>query len=78
MANYGSASPHKPESHKQEPLNPDLKRRARLLAVDSRVHHDTRGLIRMALEMKDPALEQLVHRVEAGEMHIEHLVLDGD
>jgi hypothetical protein len=35
-------------------------------------------LIRMALEMKDPCLEQLVTRVETGETHIEHLILDGD
>lgn len=75
MTTHGSASPLQQKS----PINnADLKRRARLLAVDSRVDHGTRGLLRMALEMKDPCLGQLVTRVESGETHIEHLILDDD
>jgi hypothetical protein len=75
MVRHGSASVRKQASFT---LSPDLKRRARLLAVDSRVDPGTRGLIRLALDMKDRYLEQLVTRVEAGEMHIDHLILDGD
>jgi hypothetical protein len=75
MTQHGSVSPHKQTS---QTITADLKRRARLLAVDGRVDHGTRGLIRLALDMKDPYLEQLVTRVEAGEMRIDHLVLDGD
>jgi hypothetical protein len=56
----------------------NLKRRARMLAVDGRVDHGTRKMIRYALENRDPYLVQLVARVERGEMRIEHLILDTD
>jgi hypothetical protein len=49
-------------------IDADLKRRARKLAVDGRVDHGTRWLIRDALEKRDPCLIQLVTRVEAGEL----------
>jgi len=75
MANHGSASLHKPESRT---LDPNLKRRARKLATDSRVDPRTRSLIRYGLETKDQHLEQIVSRVEAGEMSIDHICLESD
>ena len=75
MANHGSASPRKQESRT---LDANLKRRARKLATDSRVDPGTRSLIRYALEIKDQHLGQIVNRVEAGEMRIDHIHLDGD
>ena len=73
MANHGSASPRK-----QESLDANLKRRARKLATDSRVDPRTRSLIRYGLEIKDQHLEQIVNRVEAGEMSIDHICFDSD
>ena len=75
MTNHGSASPRKQESRK---LDADLKRRARQLTTDSRVDPRTRSLIRYGLEIKDPDLEQVVNRVEAGEMSIDHIRLESD
>jgi hypothetical protein len=73
MTKHGSASPRKQESR---PLDANLKRRARKLATDSRVDPRTRSLIRYGLEIKDPYLEQVVNRVEAGEMRIDHIYLE--
>ena len=75
MTKHGSASPRE-----QEPLTLDanLKRRARKLATDSRVDPGTRSLIRYALEIKDECLDQIVSRIEAGEMRIDHIRLEGD
>ena len=75
MTKHGSASPRKQESRT---LDANLKRRARKLATDSRVDPRTRSLIRYGLQIKDPYLEQVVNRVEAGEMRIDHIHLDGD
>ena len=75
MTKYGSASPRKQESRR---LDADLNRRARKLITDSRVDPRTRSLIRYGLEIKDEYLEQVVSRVEAGEMSIDHIHLDGD
>ena len=75
MTKHGSASPHKQESRT---LDANLKRRARKLATDSRVDPRTRSLIRYGLELKDPDLEQVVNRIEAGEMRIDHIRLDSD
>ena len=72
MANHGSASPRK------RTLEANLKRRARKLATDSRVDPRTRSLIRYGLEIKDPYLEQVVNRVEAGETRIDHIHLETD
>jgi len=69
MANHGSES---------RTLDANLKRRARKLATDSRVDPRTRSLIRYGLELKDQHLEQIVNRVEAGEMSIDHIDLDTD
>jgi hypothetical protein len=73
MANHGSASPRKQESRT---LDANLKRRARKLATDSRVDPRTRSLIRYGLELKDPDLEQVVNRLEAGETRIDHIHLE--
>jgi len=73
MTKHGSASPRK-----QKSLDANLKRRARKLATDSRVDPRTRSLIRYGLELKDQYLEQIVNRVEAGEMSIDHICLDSD
>ena len=69
MANHGSES---------RTLDANLKRRARKLATDSRVDPRTRSLIRYGLELKDEHLEQIVNRVEAGEMSIDHIHLETD
>jgi len=73
MANHGSASPRK---QKSRTLDANLKRRARKLTTDSRVDPRTRSLIRYGLEIKDPYLEQIVNRVEAGETRIDHIHLE--
>jgi hypothetical protein len=75
MTKHGSASLRKQESHI---LDADIKRRARKLATDSRVDPRTRSLIRYGLEIKDPYLEQIVNRVEAGEMSIDHIRFESD
>jgi hypothetical protein len=75
MAKHGSASPRK---QKSRILDASLKRRARNLATDSRVDPKTRSLIRYGLEIKDQYLEQIVSRVEAGEMTIDHIRFDSD
>ena len=59
-------------------IDASLKRRARLLITNSSIPGRTRSLIRYALEIKDPYLDQVVRRVEAGEMTIDHLVLEED
>jgi hypothetical protein len=73
MTKHGSASPRKQESRT---LDADLKRRARQLATDSKVDPRTRSLIRYGLELKDEHLEQVVNRVEAGELTIDHIRLE--
>jgi hypothetical protein len=75
MAKHGSASPRKQESRT---LDADLKRRARNLVTDSRVDPRTRSLISYGLEIKDEYLEQIVNRVESGEMNIDHIRFDSD
>jgi len=75
MTKHGSASPHK---QKSRTLDASLKRRARKLATDSKVDPRTRSLIRYGLQIKDEYLEQIVNRVEAGEMSIDHIRLDSD
>ena len=57
------------KSHNIQSQNIDaaLKRRARLLITNSSIPRQTRSLIRYALEIKDPHLAQVVHRVEGGE-----------
>ena len=75
MAKHGNASPRK---QKSRTLDANLKRRARKLATDSRVDPRTRSLIRYGLEIKAQDLEQIVSRVEAGEMSIDHIYFDSD
>jgi len=69
MTHNGNAT-SRPETSQ---LDASIKQRARLLVTNSSIPSQTRSLIRYALEIKDPELAQLVRRVEAGEMTIEHL-----
>ena len=83
MAKHGSALPRKQKSRTlaadlTRTVDADLKRRARKLATNSRVDPRTRSLIRYGLEIKDQHLEQVVNRVEAGEMTIAHIRFDSD
>ena len=73
MTTHTSATPREEKSHI---IDASLKRRARLLITNSSLPKQTRSLIRYALEIKDPDLVQLVSRVEAGEMTIEHVHLE--
>ena len=70
MANHGSALLRK---QKSRTLDGNLKRRAQKLATDSRVDPRTRSLIRYGLEIGDQHLKQIVNRIEAGEMSIDHI-----
>jgi len=70
MTRHGSAT-LRPEASQN--IDASLKRRARLLITNGSIPSQTRSLIRYALEIKDPQLAQLVRRVEAGEMTIDHL-----
>ena len=70
MTTHTSATPREQESHI---IDASLKRRARLLITNGSIPRQTRSLIQYALEIKDPDLGQLVHRVEAGEMTIDHV-----
>lgn len=72
MATHTSATPREQESH----IDASLKRRARLLITNGSIPRQTRSLIRYALEIKDPYLDQVVRRVEGGEMTIEHVQIE--
>jgi hypothetical protein len=67
MARHGSATLREETSHV---IDAALKRRARLLVTNSSIPSQTRSMIRYALEIRDPDLSQLVHRIEAGEKKI--------
>lgn len=69
MARHSNAT----REEKSHTINDSLKRRARSLVTNSSIPGQTRSLIRYALEIKDPDLAQLVRRVEAGEMSIDHV-----
>jgi hypothetical protein len=73
MATHSSATVREEKSHI---IDASLKRRARLLITNGSIPRQTRSLIRYALEIKDPYLDQVVRRVEAGEMSIEHVQLE--
>ena len=75
MTKHGSASLRK---QKSRTLDANLKRRARKLTTDSRVDPRTRSLIRYGLKTRDQYLEQVVKRVESGEMSIDHSCFDSD
>ena len=75
MAHHGSALLRK---QKSRTVDANLKRRAQKLATNSRVDPRTRSLIRYALQIKDPHLEQIVNRVEGGEMSVDHICFDSD
>jgi hypothetical protein len=73
MARHSSATPREEKSHT---IDASLKRRARLLIINSSMPRQTRSLIRYALEIKDPYLAQVVRRVEASETTIDCLYLE--
>ena len=73
MTRHSSASVREEKSHS---VDASLKRRARLLITNGSIPRQTRWLIQYALEIKDPYLAQIVHRVEAGEMTIDHVQLE--
>ncbi|HEY6801995.1 MAG TPA: hypothetical protein VI306_00320 [Pyrinomonadaceae bacterium] len=56
-------------------IDASVKRRARLLSTNGLIPFSTRSMIRYALQIKDPYLVQIVQRVEAGEMTIDHIYL---
>lgn len=70
MTTHTSATPREEKSHN---IDASLKRRARSLITNGSIPTQTRLLIRYALEIEDSNLGQLVRRVEAGEMTIDHL-----
>src|SRR5262249_37655905 len=78
MARHTSATSRSKKSQKNQSNNIDasLKRRARLLIINSSIPKQTRTLIRYALEIKDQHLAQVVRRVESGEMTIDYLYLE--
>lgn len=73
MTRHSSATPREEKSHI---IDASLKRRARLLITNGSIPTPTRSLIRYALEIKDPYLRQVMRRVEAGEMTIDHVHLE--
>jgi hypothetical protein len=73
MARHSSATPREEKSHI---IDASLKRRARLLITNGSIPGQTRSVIRYAMEIKDPYLGQLVRRVEAGEVTIDHVHLE--
>lgn len=73
MATDTSATPRGEESHI---IDASLKRRARLLVSNGSIPRQTRLLIQYALQGNDPHLAQIVRRVEAGEMTIDHVQLE--
>jgi len=73
MASHSSATLREEKSHS---IDASLKRRARRLITKGSIPRQTRSMIQYALEIKDPYLGQLVRRVEAGEMTIEHVHLE--
>ncbi len=72
MTQDSNATPREDTSH----IDASLKRRARLLITNGSIPKQTRSLIQYALEGHDPHLAQVVRRVEAGEMTIEHIHLE--
>ena len=73
MATNSSASLREEKSHT---IDASLKRRARLLITNVSIPRQTRSLIQYALERRDRLLGQIVRRVEAGEMTIDHVHLE--
>ena len=73
MARRSSAITREQESHITDA---SLKLRARFLITNGSIPRQTRSLIQYALEIKDPDLIQVIHRVEAGEMTIDHVHLE--
>lgn len=78
MATHSSATTREGTSHQKDfnIIDASLKRRARLLITNGSIPRQTRSLLQYALEGKDRHLGQMVRRVEAGEMTIDHVHLE--
>lgn len=73
MASHTSATTREEESHI---IDASLKRRARLLMTNGSIPRQTRSLIRYAYDRRDRHLGQIVRRVEAGEVTVDHVQLE--
>ena len=71
MTRHSSATPR----GKSHTTDANLKRRARLLITNGSIPGQTRSMIQYALDIKDPYLQQVVQRVESGELIIDHIDL---
>ena len=67
------ATPHVTNSITNQTISDAVKRRAQSFINDMTIDANGRTWLRYALEIKDPDLTQLVRRIEAGEMSIDHL-----
>ena len=83
MSNHSNARPHvikssnntTPNGPSRRAISPALKRRAQAVINDKEIDAETRAVIRYGLEIRDPLLDDLVHRAEQGESVIEALSL---
>jgi hypothetical protein len=66
-------APHATENNLSRDLSRALKRRAQYLINDRWLDAETRAIIRYGLEINDPALSELVRRVDAGESIVERI-----
>ncbi len=73
MATDTSATLREEESHR---IDAAPKQLARLLVTNGSIPRQTRSLIQYALQRNDRHLRQIVRRVEAGEMTIDHVQLE--
>lgn len=78
MASHSSATLREATSQEDysHVIDASLKRRARMLITNGSIPRPTRSLIQYALERRDRHLGQMVRRVEAGEMTIDHVQLE--
>ena len=67
MSNDSSARPHTINSTNNQTINEALKQRAQSVVNDKSVDAETRAVIRYALEINDPSLEELIRRADASE-----------
>jgi hypothetical protein len=73
MTRHSSATLRQEKSHS---VDASLKTTRPITHTNASIPRQTRWLIQYALEIKDPYLAQIVRRVEAGEMTIDHVQLE--
>ena len=72
MVKHDNARLHEETPHSTNPeISDDLKRRAQSVINNKSIDAGTRAVIRYGLEINDPLLAELVHRVDAGEAIID-------